>query len=201
MNQKTYTALQQQWKSNLVAIYEYGMIPIFILKNSNFIKLEVSKKYLERESFIILDKDDIINGADIFALKFLHMQHHAKRIIWTPIFEKIKLKKEDVRFTLEADLRNKLIQLRESYLSTPKKKKFIESILPAMEPIREGAIVLKNKKLPETLQEKQELVDKLYDCNWKVFYYDQTDNKTAENIQGINSYLQILCNKINNFTS
>lgn len=201
MNQKTYTALQQQWKSNLIAIYEYGMIPIFILKNSNFIKLETSKKYLEWESFIMLNKEDIINGTDIFALKFLHIQHHAKRIIWIPIFEKLKLKKEDIRFTLEADLRNKLIQLRESYLSTQKKKKFIEGILPAMEPIREWAIMLKNKKIPETLQEKTELVDKLYDCNWKVFYYDQTDNKTAETIQEINRYLETLCNKINNFTS
>lgn len=200
MKQKTYIALQQQFKSNLIAIYEYGAIPIFIFKNANFIKLEASKKYLEKELFIMLDKDDINNGSDIFALKFLHIKNHAKLILGTPIFEKLKIRKEDIRFTLEADLRNKLIQLRESYLSTPKKKNFLEEILPAMEPIREAAISLKNKKLPETLQEKQELVDKLYDCNWKVFYYTQTD-KIAETIQGINVYLQTLCKIINNFTS
>lgn len=65
----------------------------------------------------MLTQTDVQQGADVFALRFLHMQQHSTLLHGVDVLGKIALHKKDVRSDLEREARQKAIQLREEYLS------------------------------------------------------------------------------------
>lgn len=197
-------------KDWLVSIYLYRKdkeaIPVFILKEVNFIFLDSIRSFFAREKFIILTEDDIHEGSDVFCLKLLHIKNHSdlfygEDIIWTILFTL-----DHLRSALELEIRNKHIQLREEYLSQDNWKFFLRHILPGMKILREWALYLKhpNITLPQNAKELLWLFDVAWSCNSECFYYliDDTvdDNKISSLIQDVHNYLSEICIKINNFT-
>ena len=62
----------------LIAVYNYEQstdvfVPVIVVKKVNFVQLSEMKWDFEWKLFIILTEDDISNGQDAFALKYLHM--------------------------------------------------------------------------------------------------------------------------------
>jgi len=70
-------------------------------------------------------------------LRFLHMINHSSLILGTDILKSITIKKADLLKTVELELRTKMVQLREDYLSGSFDV-FVKNILSFMEVIREG---------------------------------------------------------------
>jgi len=198
--------------ANLLALYEYQqtvdkIIPVFILEKMDFVNLVELKKYFEGQSFIVLTRSDLENGADIFALKFIRMKKYAKLFAWTNILHSVQVKKSDLRYNLEIEIRNKLIQLREWYLSFEGGKVFLQYILPMMEVIGEWVLAMTNVFVPEDIPVLEkwkwmiEEIDKLYSCDWSIFvdlflWKEYSDSQIPEIMSKINSYMVLLCDKI-----
>jgi hypothetical protein len=64
-----------------VSIYLYQTphkkIPVFIVKEVNFVLLNTMRSFFAHEHFIVLTEDDINEGKDVFCLKLLHIKNHS----------------------------------------------------------------------------------------------------------------------------
>ncbi len=135
------------------------VIPIFILTKVDFKKLENLRSELRKIPFIFLTEEDLKNGSDVFPLDFLHMKNHTEVVLGkgNP-FEKVRIKKADLRHKLEYELRNKQIYLREEYLRIRNPYKFLPFILPTFDVLLTGLVSLSGKKLSEDFSQN---VDKV----------------------------------------
>ena len=88
-------------------------VPVFIVKEVNFVFLNSIRGFFAHEHFIILTEDDIKEGKDVFCLKLLHIQNHSELFYGKNILSEVKFKLSDLRSALELEIRNKRIQLRE----------------------------------------------------------------------------------------
>ena len=65
-------------KDWLVSIYLYhkgkDTLPVFIIKDVDFVFLNSLRSFFVREQFIMLTEDDIREGSDVFCLKLLHIK-------------------------------------------------------------------------------------------------------------------------------
>lgn len=197
-------------KEWLVSIYLYqkgsNKIPVFIVKEINFVFLNTVRSFFAREKFIILTQDDIHEGNDVFCLKLLHIKNHSELFYGNNILWDIKFKTTDLRSALELEIRTKRIQLREDYLSQDKGRSFLHHILPGMQILREWALYLKNPtmKIPQDMKQLVSLFDVAWSCNSQIFYYlieDKVEeHKIPSLIHEVHHYLSEVCAKINNFT-
>ena len=196
-------AVLRDW---LVSIYLYQKgadeIPVFVVKDVNFVLLDSIRPLFARERFIILTQDDISQGSDVFCLQLLSIKNHSDLFYGSDILSNFKIEKTDLRASLELDLRNKRVQLREGYLSQDKWKDFLKHILLGMQIVREWALLLKSPdmKIPKDIKELLSLFDIAWSCNSQNFYY-LLDDKVEEweipaLIHRIHVYLSDLCNKI-----
>ncbi len=195
-----------------MALYEYQQtvdksLPIFIMEKMDFVNLVDVKKYFEGQSFIMLTRSDLENWADIFALKFTHMKKYSKLFAGTNVLYSVQVKKSDLRYNLEMEIRNKLIQLREWYLSFEGWKSFLQYILPIMEVIWEAALAMQDAFVPEDVPVLEKWkwmitkVSKLYSCSGEIFFdlysgKEYSDEQIPEVMLKVNSYMVILCDKI-----
>jgi len=198
--------IKKIWR-NLVSLYVYKTlnadIYIILIKTMDFKKFDDLKKILKWKKFIMLTLDDIENGADIFALKFLNIKNNSDLLFWKDILKNIKIKKSDLRQNIEYELRTKLIQLREWFLSTWWHSDFVKNIFPVMLPIWEWIVVLFWKKIWDGMANIN-TVDKVLWLNstfLKVLFI--TDIKPSWSdlsafIQDFNSYLIDMVHKIDN---
>lgn len=196
-------------KDWLVSIYlyqtPYKKIPVFIVNKLSFVSLDAMRGFFAHEYFIILTEDDIYQGNDVFCLKLLHIRNHSELFYGKNILWSLKFNLSDLRSALELDIRNKLIQLREGYLSKHKGKEFLHELLGGMEIIWEGGLFLKHPDL--TISEDKKAMLSLFDvawsCNSQDFCYliDETmeESKIPSFIQYVHAYLSEICFKINNF--
>ncbi|MCX6824679.1 MAG: hypothetical protein NTY80_00500 [candidate division SR1 bacterium] len=193
-------------RDGLVSIYLYQKgadeIPVFVVKDVNFVLLDSIRPLFARERFIILTQDNISQGSDVFCLQLLNIKNHSDLFYGSNILSNFKIEKTDLRASLELDLRNKCVQLREGYLSQDKGKDFLKHILLGMQIVREGALLLKSPdmKIPKDMKELLSLFDIAWSCNSQNFYY-LLDDKVEEGeipalIHRIHVYLSDLCNKI-----
>ena len=197
-------------KDWLVSIYLYQKgtekIPVFVLDEINFVFLDSIRSFFVDERFIFLTQDDIYEWNDVFCLKLLHIKNHAelfygKDIIWT-----ISFTLSDIRSSLELEIRNKRIQLREEYLSQHNWRDFLYNVLPGMQILREWALFLKSPDMivSKDMKELISLFDVAWSCNSQIFYYLIEDkiekHRIPSLIHDIHTYLSQLCVKINDFT-
>lgn len=121
MKEKKLVEIQKGLGKHLAAVYQYesphGMIPIFVLDVVDFRVLYKVKGDFEKEKCIVLSKDDVKNGSDVFPLRFLHMKNHSRLFAGKDVLADIVLEKRDLLRNIELELRTKMIQLREDYLS------------------------------------------------------------------------------------
>lgn len=205
MSEKNVQKIIDALKWTMIAVYTYhtrqGDIPIFVIEKMDFKALEESKKLFKGEKFIMLTQNDISHGHDVFPLKFLHMRNHSDLVFWVDVLGDIQIKKADLLKTLELELRIKMIQLREDYLSKSPDQ-FVSEILYFMHVVWEGVLYLKDiEKINES--ELISKVDQHLKCDWKVFahlYHTKVVSKDLlHTVEHINAYLQDLCDKIDSF--
>jgi len=215
MWKKTLEILKEKLGDSVISIYNYekikgANIPVFVVKKMNFTDMSDVKKKLSGEKFIILTESDIVDGKDIFALSFLHIKYNSVLVDWKSVFSDMSFDKKNIRHNLEMEIRYKLIELREAYLSFDGNKKFLQFILPVMEPIRLGAMFLywwdlskyqDNKDDEERFFELISFVDSVCSCNGDVFKNLGLTNtwEMASIIEAINKYLNKLCREIDQF--
>ena len=202
MDKKKLAAVKGVLKRNIVSVLEYQrydkLITIFVVNKIDFKRLAQAEEILQKENFIILHEDDIKNGSDIFPLQFLSIKRNSKLISGTDYFSRLGIKKRDVRSKLEFELRNKLIYLREQYLQSLNKEKFLLLILPAFVVLMEGLLFLKSKKPKKTTLENIELIEEIYEVDLFIFkklyqYENKEMNFEEENIPEIEeSFLYLL---------
>lgn len=210
MNNKKLQDIVQVLKDWLLSIYLYqkgdDKIPVFVVKEINFVFLDSIRSFFVGEQFILLTQDDIYEGNDVFCLKLLDIKYHAELFYGTDIFSNIKFNISDIRSSLELEIRNKRIQLREDYLSQKKKIDFLYQLLPGMRILWEWALFLKNPdiKIPADMKKLLSLFDIAWSCNSQMFYYLIDDTVEEKNIPSlihtVHTYLSELCTKINAFT-
>jgi len=171
----------------------------------DFIFLNSIRDFFIHEHFIILTEDDIKEGKDVFCLKLLHIKNHSKLFYGNDILNDIHIQTSDLRSALELEIRNKIIQLREGYLSQDKGRNFLHDLLSGMEIIREGGLFLKHPdiQLPQDKKALVSLFDIAWSCNSQYFYYLIDDMMEERNIpsfiQDVHYYLSEVCTKVNNF--
>jgi hypothetical protein len=86
----------------------------------DFVSLNAHRDFFAREHFIILTEDDIKEGKDVFCLKLLHIKNHSELFYGKDILKTTTFTLSDLRSALELQIRNKIILLREGYLSQNK---------------------------------------------------------------------------------
>ena len=124
-------------------------------------------------------------------------------MFWVDVLGSIELQKSDLLKALELELRTKMIQLREDYLSKSPEQ-FVEEILYFMHVIRDGVLYVKDI---ENIQESELIatVDKHFKSDWKIFAYlyhtKVTSKDLLHTVEHINVYLQDLCDKIDSFVA
>lgn len=210
MEKKLMMKIAKKFWDNLLALYDYevsinSLLPIFILKSVDFLCLKEIKKDLASEKFIIFTNDDIVNWADSFALKFLHMKNHSELIIWENVFENINIEKKHLRANLELEVRNKLIQLREWYLSYEWNRAFLWQILSVMFVMREGILYLNDETIVQSQQNIMKKAEWLLACNWDFFqdllrWKKYTSDEVPGIVEKVNEYLIVLRSKIDSYT-
>lgn len=197
-------------KDWLVSIYLYhkgkDTLPVFIIKDVDFVFLNSLRAFFVREQFIMLTEDDIREGSDVFCLKLLHIKNHATLFYGKDVLWKINIQISDLRSALELEIRNKIIQLREGYLSQDKGRYFLRELLSGMDFIWEWALWLKHPdlKIPDDRKVMLSLFDVAWSCNSQIFYYliddMMEDHKVPSFIQNVHHYLVEVCTKVNNHT-
>lgn len=122
----------------------------------------------------MLTRDDVMQGQDVFAFKFLHMLKHAELLVGEDILLSVHIDKKHLRAGVEFELRSKLIQLREAYLSSGSKD-FLHQIFPVMIPLWEALLVLVDHEMATdedlTLEALIEAASRVCACKVDVFHY------------------------------
>lgn len=106
---------------NLISLYAYRPIagkeiPLLVVNTIDFLAWEQQAGLWRGQDCIILTQEDLTQGSDIFALRYLHMKMYAKLIAGKELFADMGLSKEHIRRGLEYSLRSTCIELREAYL-------------------------------------------------------------------------------------
>ncbi len=199
----------QTLEENLISIWEYNKsgnkITVFVLNAIDYSKLALIKTEFKKENFIIFSEDDIINGSDVFPIKFLHIQNNFKLIEWENVFKEIKINKKHLRLDLENDLRNKLIYLREEFILIKQTTDLLKNVLPAFDLILTSILFIKNIKPTNDFIKDIELIEKEFNISLVVFrdLYNLDNKKIMAEVgvsfvQKIHDEINSLLNKIDN---
>ncbi len=209
MNKKNLIQVAEGLKDWLLSIYLYHKgsvtLPVFVVQEVNFVLLDSIRDIFTRKNFIVLTQDDISQWNDVFCLKLLDIKNHSELFYGKDILWSFTFKTSDLRSSLELEIRNKRIQLREDYLSHHCGKDFLIHLLPGMKILWEGGLLLKNPsiKLPVDMKELLSLFDIAWSCNSQIFYYlldEKVDvAKIPSIVHEVHEYLSVLCTKVNNF--
>lgn len=198
--------LKKLWR-NLLSVYVYHTLDadvlVILIKTMDFKKFDDLKNILKWKKVIILTIDDIDDWSDIFALKFLNIKNNSSLTFGKDILKNVKIKKSDLRHNIEFELRTRLIQLREWFLSSWWNSDFVKNIFPVMLPIWEWIVVLYWKKvwdhivnlntIDKNLWLDSSFLKVLLNTNIKLSWSD-----LFVFIQDFNNYLLDMVEKINN---
>ena len=169
--------IQKIFGGNLVCVAEYGkdvMQYVIVLDKLNAEVLNDSKKLLQnyfkktKKFPLLLTKEELTDGMDVFPLEFLNIKLNHKILFGKDIFEKLKFEKKHIRRELEYEFRSKLINLRQSYMvvKSDKEIKLIgESAIPTLLPMLNGMLFLKGVEVPEDIDEILDITEKEYGVN------------------------------------
>lgn len=209
MQHKNLNTIIEKLKDWLISLYLYNKhtmtIPVFVVKEVNFLLLDTLRPLFAQQHFILLTQEDIVQWKDVFCLKLLHIYHHAKLFYGVDILWQQQFQQSDIRSMLELEIRYTLIQLREDYLFLSRGHHILNNLLVWMIAVWEYALLLKNPamELPTDTKQLLALFDVAWSCNSQHFYY-LIDGVIKERdipifIQRVHEYLTDLCSKINAF--
>lgn len=125
----------------MIAQYTYDVmnrsIPVIILKHDEQMDT-VPSDIKTKDGIIILTRDDLRDGADVFALTFVHMQEYCTLVNWKDRLKTLKIKKKHVRHHIETLARQMLIDTREYEYSQTQRSLVRDHCLLALHRIASG---------------------------------------------------------------
>ncbi|HJH32383.1 MAG TPA: hypothetical protein C5S50_09480 [Methanosarcinaceae archaeon] len=133
---------------NLVSLAEYqtgnDATHLAVCRDLDFETLQKLKHLGEIP--LLLTKEELVDGADVFPIEFLNIKQHHTILYGEDFMKDIHISKEHLRHQLEFEIRSKLIHLRGEYLQY--KNKDIESLIlaavPTLTPLLGALLYLKN---------------------------------------------------------
>jgi len=146
--------IKEIFGKNLVTIAEYytgDVINILVVCNTfDFTTLQKLKQL--KEIPLILTKEELTDGVDVFPIEFLNIKKHHKIIYGEDFLKDLVISKIFLRHQLEFEFRSKLIHLRREYLQFKGKDfdNLILSVIPTLVPIIGGLLYLKDSDLGDT---------------------------------------------------
>ena len=154
MDTKIEMKIKEIFGKNLVTIAEYytgDVINILVVCNTfDFTTLQKLKQL--KEIPLILTKEELTDGVDVFPIEFLNIKKHHKIIYGEDLLKDLVISKIFLRHQLEFEFRSKLIHLRREYLQFKGKDfdNLILSVIPTLVPIIGGLLYLKDSDLGDT---------------------------------------------------
>ena len=152
---------------------------IFVLKKMDMKFLELiaplGKKYGKHKvaAPLIMTPDYIKTSLDVFPIEFLNFRLIHSTVFGEDILENLEIKRMDLRHQCERELKSKLIQLRQGYISSQGDRKiltegFVSSITDYI-PLFRGILSLFGKELPERQSEVIAALSKAINADTGVF--------------------------------
>ena len=190
--EKIIQNLKEILTSNLITVSEYGKQEkqhLIILQELNSeilqkIKPTINNYYNKTKKYpLLLTKEELLQGLDVFPLEFLNIQLNHKVIYGEDLFKNLKFKKRYIRRELEFEFRSKLINLRQGYLEVKSNKELkiiIEKAIPTILPILNGLLFLKNTEIPESLDEIFNLIQEKYKVDISILKKIETNVESLE---------------------
>lgn len=147
--------IEEILKENLVTLAEYYTGDernlLAVCNTLHFDSLRGLKQL--KEIPIVLTKEELMDGVDVFPIEFLNIRRHHKILYGEDILKEIELSKKHLRHQLEFEFRSKLIHLRKEYLQFKGKnlENLILSTVPTLAPIIGGLVYLKDLHYSDTM--------------------------------------------------
>lgn len=156
---------------NLVTLAEYytgdekNLLAVCI--SLDFDVLQKLKKLSEIP--LVLTKEELISGIDVFPIEFLNIKQHHKVLYGEDFLKNIKISKEHLRQQLEFEFRSKLIHLREDYLQFRGKEMddLILSSVPTLSPVLGALMYLKDMRY-EAAEDMFRTISEVYGIDMQV---------------------------------
>jgi hypothetical protein len=158
----------------------------------------LGKKFGKKQisSPLIMTPDYISSSLDVFPVEFLTIKLLHKTVFGEDIFKDIKINNSDLRYQCERELKVKLIEIRQGYLSSLGNRKFLAdgflSSFSGYIPLFRGIILLLGATPPE---ENKEVLATLQDAagvNLDVFktVLKSKKDKTKLSMETLNSIFE-----------
>lgn len=206
MKDSTLKKIQEVFDKNILSLYKYTkfedtVITVIIIKKIQFEKFDMLRKILKNEYFIFFSEDDMKNGVDVFPLNFLHMKKNSELIMGTDYFKSFKIQKKNLRSSLEHEIRNKLIYLREQFILVKKRRHFLNVIMPTFNIFVEALLFMKNLNSEEDVLNNIKVIEKEYKISLTVFKQLEKEQSfkgadVHKYVQKIHTTLSKLCDTI-----
>jgi len=175
---------------------------LLVLKEMDLKFLEdfapLGKKFRKKQvaSPLIMSPAYIYGSLDVFPIEFLTINILHQTVFGEDIFIDLEIKKADLRYQCERELKVKLIEIRQGYLSSLGNRKFLAdgfiSSFSGYIPLFRGIIVLLGKTPPMENEKVLATLQDLSGVNLDVFktVSKSKKNKTKLSIEMINAIFE-----------
>jgi len=176
MNEKEFVeGISKALSKNLACVASYGKgeSKIAVVVDSfdpSMLALlsDLPRKWLKGSGSLplILTREELSDGADVFPLDFLYVKSTKKVLAGEDVLEQVTVDKQHVRRHLEFEFRSKLIHLREGLMEVGDDKKKLQALLgraiPTLMPILYGLLYVKDAPVPENVEDVLHEVTSVY---------------------------------------
>ena len=101
---------------------------------------------------LLMTNDYLLHSLDSFPLEFYNMQKHYRVVFGQDVLKGLEIEKANLRLQCEAQIKGKLLHLREGFLSTQGKRRALENLVKAsiitFTGLFKAILALKNEKIP-----------------------------------------------------
>jgi len=175
---------------------------VLVLKEMDLKFLEdfapLGKKFGKKQvaSPLIMTPEYILKSLDVFPIEFLTINILHQTVFGEDIFIDLKIKKADLRYQCERELKVKLIEIRQGYLSSLGNRKFLAdgfiSSFSGYIPLFRGIIVLLEKAPPKENEVVLATLQDVSGVNLDVFktVLKSKKDKTKLSIEILNSIFE-----------
>lgn len=146
---------------------------LFVVEKLRFNDIVQLKERVKKGYPLILTKEEIVDGCDVFPLEYLNIQK-THRVLYGDknLLKNLKINKSHVRRQLEYEFRSKLIHIREEFMRSTSQKELagiLKNAIPVLTPIFHGLLYLKdNKERCRSFEEYLNLLKLEYNVDFEI---------------------------------